>query len=210
MKKIKTLILAFLFPLIAISQVEVVPFAGYMFGGGIQFREGKLKIEDGANYGVSLIIPDVKYATDLEISYTRLDSKATFTAYPAYPLYDDDAVDISTNYFQVGILKAFSESDKVIPFGSVSLGAAVFSPKTADYNSTWRFSMTLGLGAKFMFTDRVGIMVRGRLLLPMNFGGINGYYGIGTGGSGGGLSVNSYAAIVQGDFTGGLVLKIGQ
>jgi len=58
-------------------------------------------------------------------------------------------------------------------------------------------------------TDRVGVILRGRLMMPMVFAGVGGYYGIGGGGSSSGLYVNSYAAIVQGDFSGGLYFKIG-
>jgi len=208
MNKLKALVMTLLFPVLAYSQVEIVPSAGYMFGGGVKFYEGKLKIADGMNYGVSIIVPDVKYATDLEISYTRLDSKASFTAYKIG--YQDQEVDVSTNYFQIGAMKTLGGDDKIKPFGSFSLGATVFSPKVSNYDDTWRFSVTLGLGAKFMFSQRVGIILRGRLMLPMNFGGVGGYYGIGTGGSGGGLYVDSYAAIVQGDFSGGLVISLGK
>jgi hypothetical protein len=42
-------------------------------------------------------------------------------------------------------------------------------------------------------------------MLPMFFGGVGFYFG--TGGSG--LSLNSYSAIVQGDFNGGLIFKLG-
>lgn len=210
MRKIRILLFAMLFPILAMSQVEIVPSVGYMLGGGIKFYEGKLKIQDGMSYGASLIIPEVKFATDVEINYTRMDSRATFTAYPGYPLYSDEAVDISTNYIQVGVLKDLGGNDRVMPFGSFSMGATIFSPKAAGYSDTWRFSITLGLGAKLMFTDRVGVMLRARMLLPMNFGGVGGYYGFGSGGSGGGLYVDSYATIVQGDFSGGLILKLGR
>jgi hypothetical protein len=56
-----------------------------------------------------------------------------------------------------------------------------------------------------MLSDKVGIMARGRLLMPMTFGSA-GFY-VGTGGSG--LSLNSWVAPFQGDFNGGLVFKIG-
>jgi hypothetical protein len=210
MNRIKLLLLIICFPVLAYSQVEIVPSVGYMFGGGVKFYQGKLKITDGMNYGVSIIVPDFKYATDLEISYTRLDSKARFTAYPGYPLYQDDEVNVSTNYFQVGVLKSLGGDEMIKPFGSFSMGATVFSPKVSDYDDTWRFSITLGLGAKLMITERVGIMLRGRLMLPMNFGGVGGYYGMGSGGSGGGLYVDSYAALVQGDFSAGLILSLGK
>ncbi len=61
-----------------------------------------------------------------------------------------------------------------------------------------------------MISDRVGIMARGRLMLPMVFGGVGGYVGIGSGGTSGGLTLNSYAAIAQGDFNGGLIFRLGK
>ncbi len=44
----------------------------------------------------------------------------------------------------------------------------------------------------------------------MIFGGVGGYVGIGGGGTSGGLTLNSYATIVQGDFNGGLVFSLGK
>ncbi len=95
------------------------------------------------------------------------------------------------------------------PFGSFSLGTTIFSPKT-DYSNVWRFSITLGLGAKIAISERVGVILRGRLMIPMVFAGVGGYYGIGSGGSNGGLYVNSYSSIVQGDFSGGLYFSLGK
>ena len=57
-----------------------------------------------------------------------------------------------------------------------------------------------------MFSEKVGIVARGRLMMPMEFAGI-GFY-VGTGGSG--LNTNSYITPVQGDFSVGLVFKIGK
>ena len=204
MKKIKILFLVILFPALAFSQgAEIVPFVGYMFGGSVNFYEGKYKVTDGMDYGVSVLVP-IKEIVDLEINYTRMDSEGKFTAYPGYPLYQDKQTTMSTNYFQIGTIKAITKNNpKVIPFGSFSLGATWFD--FADYQDTWMFSITAGLGVKFMFSDHVGIMVRGRFMLPMFFGGV-GFYA-GTGGSG--LSLNSYSAIIQGDFNAGLIIKLG-
>jgi hypothetical protein len=184
--------------------VEIVPFAGYLFGGSINFYEGRYKITDGMDYGVSVLVP-LREVVDLEINYTRMDGQGKFTANPGYPLFQDKETAMSTNYFQIGMVKAFTKQNpKVIPFGSFSVGATWFD--FADYQDQWLFSITAGLGAKFMFTDHIGIMIRGRLMLPMFFGGV-GFYA-GTGGAG--LSLNSYAALIQGDFNGGLIIKFGR
>ncbi len=204
MKKIKILLIVLLFPVLVFSQgVEIVPFVGYMFGGSVNFYEGKYKVTDGMDYGVSVLVP-IRQVVDLEINYTRMDSEGKFTAYPGYPAFTDKQTAMSTNYFQIGTVKAITlQNPKVIPFGSFSLGATWFD--FADFDGRVLFSITAGLGAKFMFSDRVGIMLRGRFMLPMFFGGV-GFYA-GSGGSG--LSLNSYSAIIQGDFNGGLIIKLG-
>ena len=203
MKKIRLLLITVLLPFLSMAQggVEIVPFGGYMFGGHVNFYEGEYKITDGADYGLSLIVP-VKQVVDLEINYTRMQSVGKFTAY--LPGYNDSETDMSTNYFQIGSLKYLSlNNPKVKPFGSFSLGATWFD--FSDYDDKVLFSIVAGLGVKIMFSDRVGVMLRGRLMMPMFFGGV-GFY-LGTGGSG--LTLNSYSTIVQGDFNGGLVIKLG-
>jgi len=207
MKKIKLLLIAIIFPAMLFSQggVEIVPFAGYMFGGSVNYYEGKLKIDNGVNYGESVLVP-VHQLLDIEINYTRMDSKASFSKYAGYPLLEDKETTMATNYIQIGgISKFYSQNTKVTPFGSLSIGATWFSPTDGSFQDVWRFSAALGLGVKIMFSDRIGIMLRGRLLMPMYFGGVGVYAG--TGGSG--VSVNSVVAPLQGDFNGGLIIKIG-
>jgi len=205
MKKIKLLLITVLLPFLSMAQggVEIIPFGGYMFGGRVNFYEGEYKVTDGADYGLSLIIP-LRDIVDLEVNYTRMQSVGKFTAYLGHPGYSDSQTDMSSNYFQIGSLKYLTLSNpNVKPFGSFTVGATWFD--FADYDDKVLFSVVAGLGVKIMFSDRVGIMLRGRLMLPMFFGGV-GFY-LGSGGSG--LTMNSYSAIVQGDFNGGLVIKLG-
>ncbi len=210
MKIIKTVLIALvLAPMLLAAQIEIAPSVGYMFGGRLNYYQGELKIADNVDYGVSLIVTDISWGTDLEINYTRMDSRVNFRANHNYPDYEDAEFDVSVNYIQIGALKSFGTDDKFRPFGSFSAGTTIFAPKN-DIANVWRFSITLGLGAKYWISDRVGIIVRGRLMIPMIFGGVGGYYGIGSGGSGGGLTLNSYSSIVQGDFSGGLVFSLGK
>jgi len=207
MKKIKIIALLVAFPALLFSQggVELVPFGGYMFGGSIDYYEGKLKLENGADYGISLLVP-VQELVDVELNYTRMESKGSFSPYAGYPNLEYAESMIATNYFQVGaISKFYTQETMATPFGSLSLGATWFSPAESEFQDVWRFSVTAGLGVKVMFSDRVGIMLRGRLMMPMVFGGAGMY--VGTGGSG--FSLNSFIAPLQGDFNGGLVIKLG-
>lgn len=207
MRKIKLLFLGLIFPTFLTAQVdgvEIVPFAGYMFGGSVNYYEGKLKVDNGMNYGVSLLVP-VHSLMDVEINYTRMTSRASFSPYLGYGLTYEET-DLATNYIQIGgISKFYSQNTQITPFGSLSLGATWFSPSDSYYQTVWRFSAAAGLGAKIMISDVIGIMVRGRLLMPMFFGGIGMY--VGTGGSG--VSVNSVVAPLQGDFNGGIIIKVG-
>ncbi len=214
MKKFKLFILTVLFPALVFSQgVEIVPFAGYMFGGSIKFVEGKLNFQDGMDYGLSILVP-VQTVLDVELNWTRMDSKATFTPYAGYPLLKYSEANMATNYFQIGAISKFYNSSGSVaqPFGSFSLGATWFDPSstgstssTGSFQDVWRFSITLGLGVKLMFSERIGIMLRGRLMMPMTFGGTSFY--IGTGGSG--LAINGWIAPLQGDFNAGLIIKLG-
>ena len=54
-------------------------------------------------------------------------------------------------------------------------------------------------------SEKIGIIARGRLMMPMQFAGIG--FTVGTGGSG--LSANSYITPLQGDFTAGLIFRLG-
>jgi len=214
MKKIKLLFITLLFPALMFSQggVEIVPFAGYMFGGSIKYYEGKLNIQNGLDYGMSVLVP-IQSLVDLEINYTRMDKvKATFDPYNGYPAYSYDEFDVVTNYFQIGGISKFYNSSSVAqPFASLSLGATWFDPSANEnsvytsYSDVWRFSVIVGLGVKIMVSEHVGIMLRGRLMMPMTFAGTSFYAG--TGGSG--VSLNSWVAPLQGDFNGGLIIKLG-
>jgi len=204
MKKLKLVLLVTLFPTLLFSQgIELVPFAGYMFGGSVNYIQGKVKFENGMDYGLSLLVPMSPYV-ELELNYTQMQSSATFTPYTGYPGYEFQKTDIATNYFQIGGLSKFGDVDATaVPFGSFSLGATWFH--TDDFGDEWRFSVVVGLGVKIMFSERIGIMLRGRLMMPMIFGG-GGFY-LGTGGSG--AYVSSVVAPWQGDFNGGLIIKLG-
>jgi hypothetical protein len=208
MKKVKLLLFTIILPVFLFSQgrgVEVVPFAGYMFGGSIKYMEGKLKVDNGMDFGASLLVP-IHELMEAEINYSRMESKASFSPYAGYPGFDYKETNLTTNYIQIGaISKFYTQKTKAIPFGSFSLGASWFSPDDGSFQDVWRFSITAGLGVKVMFTERVGIMLRGRFMLPMVFGGVGMY--IGSGGSG--LSVNSLIAPFQGDLNGGLIFKLG-
>jgi hypothetical protein len=203
--------LIFTFPLHSLSQgrqIELTPFVGYQFGGTVKFYEGKIKIDNGMNYGLAASV-DIRYGVKAEFYYSRVATRGKWTPYlgfeNTYPPLD---FDLAINYFQIGSVKEFLQDD-FRPFGAFTLGAVWFDPKDV-VSDQWFFSITLGGGIKYYFTDRVGIRLQGRLLLPMVFSGVGLYAGIGTGGVSTGAGFSSWAPVVQGDLTGGLIIVLGK
>jgi len=95
-----------------------------------------------------------------------------------------------------------------IPFGLQTLKLALLA--------LWPFGTThvttenaTGCLATIMniiwFSDRIGIRLQGRLLMPLYFAGAGVYFGSG----GSGLSVGAGSTILQGDLTAGLIIGLG-
>lgn len=186
------------------GKFELTPMVGYQFGGKLRLYEGDLKIEDNLNYG---IVGDIEVAKDtkLEILWTHMETTADFKPYYNYEYLDIDPFDINVGYIQIGSVREIN-MDNIRPFGAFTLGTTYFLPKDNTYQDTWKFSMTLGGGVKIWLTDRIGIRAQGRLMLPMFWGGAG--FSVGTGG--GGVYVGGGTSMVQGDFTGGLIIALGE
>ena len=111
---------------------------------------------------------------------------------------------MNVGYIQIGGVQEM-DMDNIRPFGVFTLGTTYFKPQDATYQDAWKFSVTLGGGVKIWFSDRVGIRLQGRLMLPMFWGGVG--FTVGTGGAG--LTMGGGTSMVQGDFTGGLIIGLG-
>jgi len=211
MKKIGyTLIFIFLAAILSLpsfgqgKRMELGVMMGYQLAGKVQYVEGELKMENAANWMIFGNV-EVAYETQVEFSYSQMQTTATFTPYKSG--YDYETFDLRISYFQVEALKTFASNGKLEGFGLFGGGASWGKPLDTKYNDVWRFAMSLGLGGKVYFSEKVGIRLQGRLLLPMYFAGVGGYCG--TGG-GCGMSLNSWVPVVQGDFSGGIFFVIGQ
>ncbi|WNJ19552.1 outer membrane beta-barrel protein [Pontibacter sp. G13] len=186
--------------------IEITPTGGFQFGGKINFFEGRFRIQNSGNYGVTLGVELAPYSWG-EIYWTQMSSQANFESFD--PRFDDEDFRVLVNYIQVGATRAFPVSDVFHPFGSFTVGTAWMDSREGNNQDYWSFAATIGGGAKIMLSDRIGIRLQGRLLLPMNFAGAGFFCGIGGGGSSCGITLNSFATIVQGDFTGGLIIRLG-
>ena len=215
--KLKAIILAlvvssFIFtPNISAQKFEITPFYGYQFNGKVIGYNGDLNIRDAGSYGGMFDIT-IRPGMQVELYYSRSDTRADFVEFrgPTYKL-----TDVSVNYFQLGFLRTVKQIDKVSIYGIGSLGATLFSPSGNVYDETpdkyyfedwWLFSVTVGGGAKVMFSERVGLRFEGRLMMPITWAG--GGFMVGTGGSG--FYLGGGSAIMQASLSAGLIVALGK
>ena len=181
MKKIiilSLLAILFVFPQQAFSQkgIELSGYTGWMLGGKVNLYNGSLKIEDGQNWGITISYP-IAPGMKAELMYNRLVSDLVVREYGNAPYVETS---VATQYFHFGAVKELMYEGVVRPYGTGSLGAAIFSDREGYYSNKWRFSIGLGGGLKLFPTERIGFRLQARMLVPLYFNGI----WIGTGGGG--------------------------
>jgi hypothetical protein len=183
--------------------IELNGFTGWQLGGTARLYDGDFRINDAMNYGGKIAV-GLSSTTYAEISYMRSDTEGKF-----YPFFGtvSDPVPFSSNYIHVGSLQEV-HFGPAAPFATLGLGMAIWDPKTTQLNTKAQFSATVGAGVKLWLTDFLGIRLQGSMLMPMVFNGFGFGCGIGTGGSSCGTDVYTRITPFQGEFSGGLVLKI--
>ena len=184
------------------QNLEIVPYMSYHWGGKLKFYEGDIRFQSSENYGIALNY-SLPGGTILQLEYmgqsTALDVR----------LYDELGSDyrsypVNMNWIQVGGLQGF-DFYPLVPFAGMTLGAVNFNPRTNELQDSWKFAVTGQLGLKYFLSERIGIRIHARLLMPIQWAGFG--VSIGTGGVGAGINAGSY--IFQGDIGGGLVFNLG-
>ncbi len=184
-------------------KTEITPFVGYMFGSNVQTGYGKLHFDDNVQYGAIL-----SFATrfvDLDLLYSRQDTKANFNNFYGYPDYYGtlDDLSLSFNYFQIGATKHIHMNGNVAPFIGANIGACLISPENL-FDDVWRFSVGAHLGAKVYLTNRVGLRLQAQMLVPIQSAGL--VFSVGTGGAGAGIDFES--TLLQFGLNAGLIIRL--
>jgi len=183
-------------------RIELTPIYGYSLNGSVSPYRSKFKMKNAAHFGGILSV-EVRPGILGEFSYTR--SKTT-ARYDDFISGETTNYDMAIDYFQLGGVRELTKGP-VVPFGMASLGLTWFNMTTHGVSDHVSFSAALGGGVKFFFSDRIGIRLQGRLLLPMYFSGGGLFVGIGSGGASTGVGVSTGVLTVQGDFSGGLIVR---
>ncbi len=176
---------------------DITAFGGWQFGGSIKTSVGNLKIKDNWNFGAVLDL-SIRPGIQLELSYTRMESEVNLKTTLQPEIFLFDAV---VEYFHIGALRVLRPG-KVQPYTSFTIGATHFNPKAANISSEWRFSMNLGLGVKIFPSERIGLRLQGRLMMPVLNAGAAFWVG-----PGGGYATVGGEILLQGDLTAGLIIR---
>jgi len=209
-KRLTRIVMALVITMLLISvqdlsaqAIEINGFAGWQLGGKARLYDGDFQIDDAMNYGGKIAF-GLSSSTYAEISYMRSDTEGRFYSYLGT---QSDLIPFSSNYIHIGGLQEL-HYDRISPFVTLGAGLVVWSPKTSQLTSKTQFSVTFGGGLKLWLTDLLGIRLQGSMMMPMVWNGVGLGCGIGTGGAGCGGSVYTRITPFQGEFSGGLVIKI--
>lgn len=206
-------LLASIFIILASSsiaqEIQLTGSYGYRFGGSVDVyyngRYGEIKFEDSESFSFDLT---VKLRDDFGISaqYWGQNTSMDYFGYTSSEL--DGLGDVLISYILVGPVYE-KRINNVTPFGNIGVGAAIVDPSRAEFDSASRFAVGLNGGVKIGLNQRIALQLRGGILMPMQFGGGGLFCSVGTGGSGCGVDVGASTTILQGDISGGVVLRLG-
>jgi hypothetical protein len=186
------------------AQVYIEGFGGWLWTASVPGYRQDLKVDDLGNYGARIGF-DIHDSRGVEFEWNHTN---TTVHYYDWDLGKPDQIDIALNYYMLGFVQLVS-GDKAQPYGLFNIGMLNVSTDQSGYSSFNYFTVGLGGGLKYYFSDHVGIRIQARFLMPMQFSGVGFGCGIGTGGANCGAGVYSYSNLFQGDFTGGLIIKFG-
>ena len=211
MKKILSLVLVVLTATTLNAQkIEIAAKGGVFFGGNANFAYANIKFNTAGTWGVDLSLKSK--AGYVGISWSQAITQGQINDWYGgnYTSYNFDA-DL---HYILGTYRPTFVKESLEGFLTVQLGAVgAFLTDLVDGGryQNWMFAGAIGGGGSYFFgSGRIGLRIEGRLLLPMSFAGVSFGCGVGTGGASCGTGLSGYAAIAQGDITGGLVIRLGQ
>ena len=184
-------------PIIAQPAITLEAFGGWLWTGSAGYN-GSIKVDDKGNYGLRAgVSPNTGMVIEFEWNHT--DTRLNWNDIGGV----GDKEDVALNYYLLGFNMEKGEGP-AIPYGLFNIGVMNMKGQDTNFSENW-FTVGLGGGLKYYLSDKIGIRLQARLFLPMQFAGI----GFGCGGGGCGTGVSTYTSTVQGDFTGGIILKLG-
>lgn len=188
----------------ASAQLEAAFSYGYRFGGNLPVwvdnSYGELRVNASDAF-----TGDVRYRlgeTTLKASYTRQSSSVDLVG---SGFFDRETLfDANIEYITVGGCRGASANTGFNPFTCMELGVGILTPQDANLLGEIKLSAKLSGGFNYFFTERVGLRMSLGILSPLQFGSA----GVFCGGGGCDIGVGGSSQIVQGDLSGGIVVRL--
>ena len=169
MTRTKTLAVLSLLALVAIApvaeaqkpQIEITPTIGYRFESTISTDTSSfidsVDVPSSLTYGLTVEYP-VHPNLNVEFLWSHQDSNLRADFRGATPEgINEEFADLTVDTLQIGGLWQSGRSgDRTRWYFDLLLGASILNP-SSTFDTLTRFSMSLGGGAKFQFSDNVGL-----------------------------------------------------
>jgi len=194
-----TVLLTFAAPIqLKAQHLEITPFAGWETGGKVYTNLGYLRVSEGMNFGGAISF-GLDEDAQIEFTYNHMNSELSLDDGE----YIINSTPVNVDYYMLGALKAVRLGERWLPFASGALGLVHYGTPEEKYGSESLFAINVSGGLKILITERIGIRMQARLLMPLY---ATGAYFADSGGTGYGITSTCF--MVQGDFTGGIYLVI--
>jgi len=194
----------------AYAQIEITPQAGYQIGSKYSYNGGYMKLKASPHFGVTVDFDINPVGGQVEVIYAFQNADLNIQDYFYFP-YETFITKFAVHHIQVGFIQNFQYDEPLRPYAGMSAGLAIFNPEYIESNglrpgydpsSTTKFEFGFTGGVKYFFTERIGLRVQAQLLIPIEWGGV--YYG------NGGSVYTSGGSLLQLNFTGGLIFRLGE
>ena len=189
-------------------EIQIIPQFGYLWGGTYDFTGGSVHINAAPEYGGTLAIPTQPgLYVELSYHYQSSDLIARPNGFPNSTLCS-----ISTQYIEISGRRMAPSQGKAAPFVLGGLGMTFYSPGNATFanqniglEGQYMLSFNMGGGVQVAMNDKIDLRLQARALIPVMWASGGVYFGSG----GGGVSISGGSAILQGDASLGIVIKMG-
>tara|TARA_B100000809_G_scaffold266804_1_gene331761 strand:- start:3370 stop:3990 length:621 start_codon:yes stop_codon:yes gene_type:complete len=182
------------------AQIEITPQAGYQIGSKYSYYDGYMKLKASGHYGVTVDFDINPTGAQVEVMYAYQNPDLNVKDFFYYP-FETHIATFNIHHIQAGFIQNFNYDEDLTPFAGISGGITIFEPQDSLFESRTKFAFGLTGGVKYFFTERLGIRMQAQLLIPIEWGGV--YY------NGNGGAITTGGSLLQLNFTGGLIFRLG-
>ena len=185
------------------QSTEIALMGGYLFSGSYDGNRGNVDVLDAPTFGATISFRPQKTSTlTIELEYLGSPGEVELRPYSIDSANPIENVDLTVNYFLVGVGYGTMVSPKTQLFSMFKLGMSYVIPSsTSRYESVSNFAVSFAGGGKFYLSKNIGLRLQAGLYFPVTFA--SGGVFVGTGGVD--YGVGTYSTVMQFNLSGGIM-----